>query len=209
MTAPGWWLSLRERAAAARTEDFTRMVTPPGGGRPSAVLILFAEDTPGDPDILLLQRAADMRNHAGQPAFPGGAADPGEDDPVDTALREATEEVGLDPTTVEVEALLPPLWIPVSDFLVTPVLAWWRSPHPVAPVDAAEVASVARVRVADLSNPANRLRVRHPSGWVGSAFRANDMLIWGFTAGILSVLLEMGGWARPWDTQAPPERLPE
>ena len=95
-----------------------------------------------------------MRTHAGQPAFPGGAADPGETDPVDTALREATEEVGLDPTTVEVQGLLPPLWIPVSGFVVTPVLAWWRKPHPVAPVDLAEVESVQRVRVADLVDPA-------------------------------------------------------
>jgi hypothetical protein len=150
-----------------------------------------------------------MRNHAGQPAFPGGAADPGEVDPAVTALREAVEEVGLDPTSVDVEALLPPLWIPVSGYLVTPVLAWWREPHPVAPVDPAEVASVARVRVADLANPANRLRVRHPSGWIGPAFSAGGMVIWGFTAGILSVLLEMGGWAEPWDTAAPARPLPQ
>ncbi len=185
------------------------MVTPADGGRASAVLVLFAEDVPGDPDVLLLRRAPNMRNHAGQPAFPGGAADPGETDPVDTALREATEEVGLDPASVEVDISLPPLWIPVSRFVVTPVLAWWREPHPVAAVDPAEVASVARVRIADLADPANRIRVRHPSsGWIGPAFRAGDMVIWGFTAGILSVLLEMGGWARPWDTTATPEPLP-
>jgi 8-oxo-dGTP pyrophosphatase MutT (NUDIX family) len=206
---PAWWAPLASRVTAARTEDFTRMITPAHGGRSSAVLVLFGEDIPGDPDILLLQRAADMRNHAGQPAFPGGVADPGEIDPVATALREAVEEVGLDPGSVDVETLLPPLWIPVSGFLVTPVLAWWRSPHPVAPVDAAEVASVARVRIADLADPANRLRVRHPSGWVGPAFSAGGMVIWGFTAGILSVLLEMGGWARPWDTEAPPQPLPD
>jgi 8-oxo-dGTP pyrophosphatase MutT (NUDIX family) len=209
MTTPQWWGPLASRVNAARAEDFTRLVTPADGGRSSAVLVLFAEETPGDPDILLLQRAADMRNHAGQPAFPGGAADPGEVDPIVTALREAVEEVGLDPASVDVEALLPPLWIPVSGYLVTPVLAWWRSPHPVSPVDAAEVASVARVRVADLADPANRLRVRHPSGWVGPAFSAGGMLIWGFTAGILSVLLEMGGWARPWDMAAPPRPLPQ
>jgi 8-oxo-dGTP pyrophosphatase MutT (NUDIX family) len=208
MTRPDWWEPLVTRAAAARTEDFTRMVTPADGGRASAVLVLFAEGAPGDPDVLILQRAADMRNHAGQPAFPGGAADPGELDPADTALREATEEVGLDPASVEVEAMLPPLFIPVSGFVVTPVLAWWRDPHPVAPVDLGEVASVSRVRIADLVNPANRVRVRHPSGWVGPAFHAGGMVIWGFTAGILSVLLEMGGWARPWDTSTPPEPLP-
>jgi 8-oxo-dGTP pyrophosphatase MutT (NUDIX family) len=207
MSVPSWWEPFRSRIAGSRTEDFTRMVAPPDGGRASAVLVLLAEDVPGEPDVLLLQRAADMRNHAGQPAFPGGAADPGEIDPVVTALREATEEVGLDPATVDVEMTMPPLWIPVSGFLVTPVLAWWRSPHPVAPVDSAEVASVTRVRISELTDPANRIRVVHPSGWIGPAFRAGNMLIWGFTAGVLSVLLEMGGWARPWDTTAPPVPL--
>jgi 8-oxo-dGTP pyrophosphatase MutT (NUDIX family) len=208
MSRPEWWAPLSARVASAVTKDFTRMVTPEEGGRASAVLILFAEERPGDPDVLLLQRAATMRNHAGQPAFPGGAADPGEIDPVTTALREATEEVGLDPASVEIEGMLPPLWIPVSGFLVTPVLAWWRAPHPVAPVDPGEVASVARVRLADLADPANRMRVRHPSGWIGNAFRAEGMVIWGFTAGILSVLLDMGGWTRPWDMTAPPQPLP-
>ncbi len=207
MTAPAWWEPLRTRISAARTSDFTRMVAPPEGGRASAVLVLFGEDESGEPDILLLQRAADMRNHAGQPAFPGGAADPGETDPIQTALREATEEVGLDPASVDVEMAMPPLWIPVSGFVVTPVLAWWRAPHPVFPVDVAEVASVTRVRIADLTDPANRIRVVHPSGWIGPAFRAGNMVIWGFTAGILSVLLEMGGWTKPWDTKAPPVPL--
>jgi 8-oxo-dGTP pyrophosphatase MutT (NUDIX family) len=207
-TFPDWWAPFRERVTSARTEDFTRLTMPPEGGRPSAVLVLFAEETPGDPDVLVLQRAARMRTHAGQPAFPGGAADPGETDPVDTALREAAEEVGLDPTTVDVQALLPPLFIPVSGFAVTPVLAWWRKPHPVAPVDFAEVESVHRVRIAELVDPANRVRVRHPSGWVGAAFHAGDMLIWGFTAGILTALLDMSGWALPWDSTAPPEPLP-
>src|SRR5262249_24597191 len=156
---PAWWTPLLERAMIARTEDFTRLPTPTDGGRASAVLILLADDRPEGPDVLLLQRAADMRQHAGQPAFPGGATDPGDAGPVGTALREANEEVGLDPTTVEVQATLPRLWIPVSNFVVTPVLAWWRAPHPVAAVDPREVELVARVPVAHLADPANRLRV--------------------------------------------------
>jgi hypothetical protein len=57
---------------------------------------------------------------------------------------------------------------------------------------------VARLPVAELVDPANRLSVRHPSGWIGPAFQVRGMLVWGFTAGVLGTLLEMGGWAVPW-----------
>jgi 8-oxo-dGTP pyrophosphatase MutT (NUDIX family) len=205
---PGWWEPLRSRTATLRTEDFTTLRVPKGKGRPSAVLVLLGEDRPGRPDLLVLQRAATMRNHAGQPAFPGGAADPGDADPAATALREAGEEVGLDPASATVVALLPELFIPVSGFVVTPVLAWWHAPHPVHPCQPAEVARVERLPVAELVDPANRLLIRHPSGWIGPAFQVRDMLVWGFTAGVTSTLLDLAGWSRPWDTDRV-EDLPE
>ncbi|MDG4784286.1 CoA pyrophosphatase [Micromonospora sp. WMMD961] len=195
---PEWIEPLLTRLGTARAEDFTRLATPAEGGRESAVLVLLGEQPGAGPDVLVLQRAATLRTHAGQPAFPGGAADPEDADVRATALREANEEVGLDPTSVTVLAELPKLWIPVSDFVVTPVLAWWHDPHPVHPREPAEVAHVARLPVSELVDPANRLRVRHPSGWIGPAFSARGMLVWGFTAGVLATLLEMGGWARPW-----------
>jgi 8-oxo-dGTP pyrophosphatase MutT (NUDIX family) len=197
---PGWWEPLLSRVASARTEDFTTLLPPAGGGRASAVLVLLGEDRPGEPDLLVLQRAATMRNHAGQPAFPGGAADAGDADPAATALREAHEEVGLDPASATVLALLPELYLPVSSFVVTPVLAWWHAPHPVYSRAPAEVAHVARLPVAELVDPANRIRVRHPSGWVGAAFQIRGMVVWGFTAGVISTLLDMAGWGRAWDT---------
>lgn len=195
---PGWWEPLLTRAGSARTEDFTTMRPPASGGRPSAVLVLLGEDRPGEPDLLVLQRAATMRNHAGQPAFPGGAADPQDRDPAATALREASEEVGLDPATATVLSTLPELYIPVSRFVVTPVLAWWHAPHPVHPRQPEEVAHVARLPIAELVDPGNRMRVRHPSGWIGPAFQVRGMLVWGFTAGVISALLDMAGWSRPW-----------
>jgi 8-oxo-dGTP pyrophosphatase MutT (NUDIX family) len=202
---PGWWEPLLSRVGSARTEDFTPLRPPAEGGRVSAVLVLFGEQEPGRPDLLVLQRAATMRNHAGQAAFPGGASDPTDADPAATALREANEEVGLDPASATVLTTLPELYIPVSGFVVTPVLAWWHAPHPVHSREPAEVAHVARLPVEELVDPANRIRVRHPSGWVGPAFQVRGMLVWGFTAGVVSALLDMAGWTRPWQ----PGRLME
>jgi 8-oxo-dGTP pyrophosphatase MutT (NUDIX family) len=164
---------------------------------PAAVLVGLVE-RPGGLSVILTRRADTLRRHTGQIAFPGGKCDPGET-PWETALREANEEVGLDPGSATVLATLPELYLPVSSFVVTPVLAWWHAPHPVYPRQPAEVAHVARLPVAELVDPANRVRVRHPSGWVGAAFAVGGMLVWGFTAGIISALLDMAGWSRPWD----------
>jgi 8-oxo-dGTP pyrophosphatase MutT (NUDIX family) len=178
-----------------------RVQPPASGGRESAVLILFADgpDGTGDPDLLLIQRSAGLRLHAGQPAFPGGAIDAADSGPVAAALREAAEEVGVDPAGVDIVGTLPELFIARTGFRVVPVLAWWRQPCAVAPVDVAEVAAVERVSVSELADPAARLMVRGPGGFVSPAFRVRGMLIWGFTAVLVDRLLALGGWERPWD----------
>jgi 8-oxo-dGTP pyrophosphatase MutT (NUDIX family) len=167
------------------------------------VLILFGEDGAGPgtgPDVLLLRRSDEMPSHPGQVAFPGGAVDQEDADVVAAALREASEEVGLDPSGVRPVALFPELFLPHSEFVVAPVLAHWVRPSAVSPVDPGETAAVARVPVAVLTDPANRFCVRHPSGFVGPAFQLPGMLVWGFTAGLLASLLTLAGWARPWDS---------
>lgn len=208
---PHWMHPIAHAAVSIRPEQLSRFLPPEDGGRQSAVLMLFGEshrDGRKVPDLLLIERAHNLRSHAGQPAFPGGAVDPGDDGPVAAALREAQEETGLDPDGVEVITTLPDLWLPPSNFVVTPVLGWWRRPTPVRVVDAAEVASVHRVALHDLLDPDNRLMVRHPSGFVGPAFRVNGLLVWGFTAGLLARLLEHAGAAPPWD-QSRVEDLPD
>jgi 8-oxo-dGTP pyrophosphatase MutT (NUDIX family) len=201
------WLADLAQAAAGMTMP-SRMRPPPGGGRPSAVLILFGEG-PGGPDLLLVQRSPFLRRHAGQPAFPGGAIDDSDGGPVPAALREAAEEARVDPSGVQVLAVLPELFIPRSGFSVTPVLAWWRRPGPVEPGDPMEITSVARVPVADLADPANRLTARYPSGEAGPAFRVGGMLVWGFTAMIVDRLLAIGGWEQPWDAGSAEDLPPE
>jgi 8-oxo-dGTP pyrophosphatase MutT (NUDIX family) len=195
---PGWLAPLVAAVASVTGRDLSRFVPPDAGGREAAVLVLFGEGFRG-PDVLLIERSAHLRSHPGQPAFPGGAVDPGDDGPVGAALREAAEETGLDPLGVDVLTTLPALWVPPSGFAVVPVLAWWRTPGAVRAVDPAEVAAVVRVPLADLTEPANRCRVRHPSGYVGPAFRVGELLVWGFTAGLLDRLLTLGGFDRPWD----------
>ena len=176
----------------------TRFTPPDEGGRRAAVLALFGEGGSG-PDLLICERAHTMRSHAGQPAFPGGAIDEGDADECAAALREAQEETGLDPAGVTVFGALPDLWVPVSGFIVSPMLGWWHDPVPVRPVDAAEVASVHRVPIAELADPQYRVRVRHPSGYIGFGFQVRGLLVWGFTAGLINGLLDLGGWAQPWD----------
>jgi 8-oxo-dGTP pyrophosphatase MutT (NUDIX family) len=197
-SVPDW---LRPLVVAARTAgpDHTRFAPPEdGSGRASAVLIAFAETDDG-PGVLLIKRAADLRRHPGQVAFPGGAVDDTDADHVAAALREAEEEVGLDPASVQTVAQLPPIFIPPSGFVVTPVLAWWHDPHPVAPVSAREVERVSLVPVAALTDPAHRFRTVHPSGLLGPGFEVDGLFVWGFTGMLLDRLLTLAGWSVPWD----------
>ena len=189
-----------ERALAdVPPEFFSRFLPPEEGGRLSAVLMLFGPSPDGGEDIVLTERSHDMRSHAGQVSFPGGSLDPDDTGPVSAALREAREEVGLDPSGVDVVAELPALYLPPSDFVVTPVLAWWADPHRIDVVDDREVARVVRAPLEELTDPSRRFTVTHPSGFVGPAFDIDGLLVWGFTAMLLAKVLELAGLEREWD----------
>lgn len=180
--------------------------------RSASVLVLFgvldripsehrSVQVPSDLDLLLELRGSGLRDHAGEMAFPGGGAEESDADAIATALREAQEETGLDPDGVKVLGVLPHSPT-ISRFQVTPVLAWWERQTPVSVVDEGESAAVFRVPVADLVDPARRGVTRLRRGGTTLTMDAFDLeqgLLWGFTAGIVSSLLEELGWAEPWD----------
>ncbi|MDO9495662.1 MAG: CoA pyrophosphatase [Nocardioides sp.] len=194
---PDWLRPVEVGARSITVHELTRFMPPEGSdARRGAVLMLFGEG-PHGPDLLLTERAHHMRSHPGQVSFPGGTLDPGET-PHEAALREAQEETGLDPAGVDVFAELPELWLPPSNFAVTPVLAWWREQSPVSVVSPDEVHAIYRVPLSELTEPTHRIAVRHPSGWVGPGFLIGDdrdVILWGFTAGIIARLFQFLEWA--------------
>lgn len=194
------WLSdLQSFVERVQPRDFARSLAPDDFiGRESAILLLFA-DGPRGPETVIIQRSHDLRAHSGQPAFPGGGAEPDDDTLITTALREAQEETGVNPVDVTVLGLLPRLFVPVSGFVVTPVIGHWHTPGPIHAADPGEVASVHRIPIADLVNPANRVRWRHPRGYMGPGFEVDGLLVWGFTAQLIDDVLRLLNWDEPWD----------
>lgn len=207
--------SLQALQARFRTRDALAYIggaRPPQGARRAAVLILLCGPATGF-EVVFIEKHQELRSHAGQVAFPGGAMEEADSDAVATALREAEEEVGLDPDQVVILGALPTAHIVRSGFDVTSVVGWWPHPHHLEPADLDEVAAVHRIPIATLLDPAVRLTWVHPSGLVGPAFVVGDLFIWGFTAYLLDGLFELAGWTLPWDTsrtsEIPPRFLSE
>ncbi|MBO9578864.1 MAG: CoA pyrophosphatase [Microbacteriaceae bacterium] len=204
-----------ELIAAARRSASWAAPFPPSDERahPASVLVLFGRldsipaqtdelTVAADLDVLLQRRAATLSSHPGQVSFPGGRREEQDADAVETALREAEEETGLDPAGVEVLATLTELPLAASNHVVTPVLGWWRSPSRVAAVDHAETVEVFRVPVAQLLDPDVRFTstiTRMGRTWKGPAFDIDGTIVWGFTAMVLDALFDATGWTLPWD----------
>lgn len=198
MSKPSWFLDFETQLANSTREQFSNFVVPQHYERSAAVLILFGPHQ-DDADILIIERAAHLVDHPGQPAFPGGHVEEHDKDLFATALREAQEEIGLDPTSVRIVAALPQLWLPPSQVAVTPIVAWWEQPHELTAVDTNEVANVHRIPIRHLIDPQNRISVKARSGYIGPAFKVNEMVVWGFTGGLVSALIDIAGLTQEWD----------
>jgi 8-oxo-dGTP pyrophosphatase MutT (NUDIX family) len=158
--------------------------------RPAAVLVPLVMHEAGL-TVLLTRRADTLRQHTGQIAFPGGRCDPGET-PVQAALREAQEEVGLDPSFVEVAGLLTP-YETVTSYRVIPVVGFVRPGFTLA-INKGEVAEAFEAPFEFLMNTANHQRQSRetPSGErrYFYAMPYEDYYIWGATAGMLRGLYQ-------------------
>lgn len=212
----------RLAASVGSPQWLRRPVAPEGASiRDAAVLMLFGRGEKArtragqdqvdrlrplgveDVDIVLLQRAATLRHHPSQVAFPGGGRDPEDSSLSAVALREAEEEAGILPSSVEVLGEMEPLYIPVSQFEVTPVVGYWKEPGVVQVIDHAESHSVYRIAIADLVAPENRGTFARPDlGFSTPAFDVGVLKVWGFTAGILDFALDHLGWASEWNREA-------
>jgi 8-oxo-dGTP pyrophosphatase MutT (NUDIX family) len=142
---PEWVRSLSAALERVGYQPGKRGTTP----RESAVLILLT-DGPDGVHVLLTERALELRDYPGQVTFPGGKKDPTDADLTATALREAREEVGLDPGSVQILGSLPTTVDPSGKTTVTPVLAWSASPDFPEPVNSKEVGQIHRVAIGGL-----------------------------------------------------------
>jgi len=163
--------------------------------RPAAVLVLLFPDEHGEARLVLTERADRGGHHSGEVSFPGGRAEPGDADLVATALREAAEEVGLDPVAagVRVLGMLSMQWVPVSNFTVTPVVAVAER-RPVLVPQPSEVAAILEAPVAAFLPDGELVWVeREIRGWVlrYAAYPVESLGVWGMTARVLGGL---GAW---------------
>jgi 8-oxo-dGTP pyrophosphatase MutT (NUDIX family) len=162
--------------------------------RPAAVLLLLFERD-GVPHVVLTVRGAGLPHHADQISLPGGRPAPGES-PEQTALREAFEEIGVEPATLTLAGRLTPVHIPVSGFTIQPVVAMAAGVPAFVPA-VGEVAAVLEVPLAALADPAALRIGRRARGGVeidAPYFAVGDHQVWGATAMLLGELLAICGW---------------
>lgn len=185
-------LAARLRDALFQVPSPSRFVRDEGVGdeelTPAAVLFPIV-DREAEPTVLLTQRTAHLKDHAGQISFPGGRCESSDSSPAQTALREAEEEVGLLPAHVDIVGYLPE-YRTVTGFCVTPVVGLVTPPFDLR-LDAFEVEEAFEVPLAYLLSPANHQRhALHYRGQLRHYYAVpyGDHFIWGATAGMIMAL---------------------
>lgn len=166
-----------------------------GDARVGATLALLRA-LDDDLEIVYTRRREDLRTHPGQISFPGGRVDRGET-VEEAALREAAEEIGLDPASVTVLGALSAFYVPPSRFWLQTVVARWDAPHPLAPAPD-EVGEIVRARVSQLADQERWRAVwLSVSGWTWAWQLDGDHVLWGATAVVTARLLELlaPGWS--------------
>jgi 8-oxo-dGTP pyrophosphatase MutT (NUDIX family) len=164
----------------------------PTDARRASVLVLIFPDPDGRARLVLTERVTYDGLHSGEVSFPGGKAEPDDADDAATALREAAEEVGLDASAagVRVVGALAPVWIPVSDFRIEPIVALAER-RPMLAADPAEVARILEPEVAAFLPTAPIEVVERTIGdWPlrYGGYRIDGLHVWGATARILGQL---------------------
>ena len=188
-------LALRQRLEPTQRAEMMKdaLVKQYPSARNASVLIaLFDENN--ETYLSFIRRASTLRAHSGEIAFPGGAADVSDVSPIVTALREAQEEIGLAPTRVEVLGIMAPVFTVVSNFLITPVVAYLPEGPGTLQLQASEVAEIIFLPLQGLANPS----IYHTEQWVRddvlhtvNFFDYGSYRIWGATARMLIMLLEL------------------
>jgi 8-oxo-dGTP pyrophosphatase MutT (NUDIX family) len=159
-------------------------------GRTEAAVLVPLVGVEADPRVVFTERRHDLRRHAGEISFPGGRRDQGDADLVATALREAHEEIGLDPEHVEVVGALSPMGTFVTNYKVHPFVGIIRGADELEP-NPAEVAAVLSFQLSELGLAYQMRRlVRMGVPFRTPTYQLGEHLIWGATARILSELLE-------------------
>lgn len=160
--------------------------------RKAGVLILLYPKN-DELHVAFIQRTEDNGPHSGQISFPGGKAEQSDKDIIDTALRESHEEIGIDPTRVKVFGQLTRLHIPVSNFLVYPVIGFYDSTPKFIPQQS-EVKHVIELKLKDLLDPKNCTTKEFSYGeisFLAPIYNPDNITIWGATAMILSEFIEI------------------
>jgi len=167
------------------------------GLRAGVLVLLYLKNQ--DIYLALIQRPEYNGPHSGQISLPGGKYEDSDKTLVQTAIRESYEEIGVNPDEIEVLGSITPLHIPVSNYLVQPVVGRYKS-NPVFKPDLIEVEKILEVRLKDLINPENKSAKEFAFGSLrfdAPIYKPDNLVIWGATAMILSEFIEIVARIKP------------